>query len=79
MKYCKSCVHFQSPLAPLNVSEYAKCAFGLVVSPVTGSTELRTQSSDYCITLRKSEKAGDCGADAKHFEERVFSSLSVVQ
>jgi hypothetical protein len=80
MKFCKSCAFFQSPKATLDVGEYAKCTKGMVVNPVTGETDLKTQSSNFCITLRQSDKPTDCGRDAKFylalevpFVERIFS------
>jgi hypothetical protein len=80
MKFCKACAFFMAPAGVLDVGEYAACTKGMKVNPVTGNTDLKTQSSKYCISLRQSEKDGDCGKEARFFlaievpfVERIFS------
>lgn len=82
MKLCKDCASFRAPLETLNVGEYATCTSGMQLNPVTGETDLPTQSSRYCLTVRRSEKPGDCGADAKQFTPKqigVAAELSRIQ
>lgn len=82
MKLCKDCASFRAPQETLNVGEYALCTSGLQLNPVTGETDLPTQSSRYCLNLRRSEKAGDCGSEAKLFTPKqlgVAAELSRIQ
>lgn len=67
MKFCKDCAHYRATDTSLPDGEYAKCAKGLQVNPVTGDLDLATQSTRYCLNLRQSEMAGDCGPGAKFF------------
>lgn len=68
MKYCKDCKHFRPAVGGLNETEYAKCRYNLAVSPVTGRAEIKTQTSEFCITLRQSKAQADCGCEARFFE-----------
>lgn len=67
MKLCKDCSFFRAPSNGLHVTAYAHCTYGIAMSPVTGELDMPTQSNDYCVLLRKSEKASDCGAEARFF------------
>lgn len=77
MKLCKDCAHFRAPIGNLDASEYANCLSGMQTSPVTGATDLPGQSSRFCLTLRRSDKAGDCGSDAKQFKSRQLASIQM--
>jgi hypothetical protein len=68
MKLCKDCKHFRAPLVPSDITEYAKCTYGMETSPVTGVREVKTQSSSYCINVRQSKNLTDCGPTARFFE-----------
>jgi hypothetical protein len=69
MKLCIDCKYFRYPSTlHLDTSEYGTCAYGLVPSPVTGKPTLKSQSFIYCITLRQSRDAKDCGAKGQFFE-----------
>jgi hypothetical protein len=77
MKLCKNCTHFRAPAASLDIGEYTKCAFGLKLNPVTGDTDLPTQSSKYCSTLRALTNPTDCGVEAKWFQSSTFGCLTI--
>jgi hypothetical protein len=68
MKLCKHCKHFRAPRAPLDVTEYSECRYGMGTSPVTGLLEVKTQTYSYCIALRQSPTPKDCGPTARFFE-----------
>jgi hypothetical protein len=79
MKFCKDCAHFRAPLPNLDIGEYAHCLFGMQVNPVTGATDLPTQSSRYCLNVRKSAKSEDCGTDAKMFRPKHLMPVESFQ
>lgn len=82
MKLCKDCASFRTPVGILDVGEYAQCASGMQLNPVTGATDLPTQSSRYCLNVRRSEKPGDCGTDANRFTPKqigVAAELAHIQ
>jgi len=82
MKFCVNCRYFQAPGNGLEVGEYAKCVYGMVMHPVTGEMTLPTQSSVYAITLRKSDDPKNCGPGARFFGEKPavvqFPDLKVI-
>jgi len=82
MKFCVNCRYFQAPKPPLDVGEYAQCVYGMTLHPVTGDMTLKTQSSIYAITVRRSHDAGNCGPDARFYTEKPavvqFPDLKVI-
>jgi hypothetical protein len=69
-KFCKDCAHIIAPPSGYELGDYAKCGYGFAMHPVTGRIELPTQRLTYCIGLRQSADAQNCGPDARFFEPK---------